>query len=105
MVLYFALQAQVSHTNVCCASIYVSTDNTWKLGNFEFLCKFTELNNERLRTTRSRRYEFAIPPEEDSGTHVDPAGLDTFAFGVLVHEILKNRDLSSAFQTRSMFQT
>jgi len=80
---------------VCCASIYVASDNTWKLGNFEFLSKYTEVNSEKLRSTRSRRYEFAIPPEESSGSHVDPAALDTYAFGVLVQEILKKRDLIS----------
>lgn len=80
---------------MCCASIYVSCDNTWKLGNFEFLAKYAACTSENLRSTRSRRYEYAIPPEETAGAHVDPAALDTYAFGVMVQEILKKRDLLS----------
>ncbi|XP_059479883.1 protein-associating with the carboxyl-terminal domain of ezrin [Neocloeon triangulifer] len=87
--------AKVSHTNVCCGSIYVSPDNTWKLGNFEFITKYNELNSENLRKIRNRRYEFAIPPEENAGAHVDPQALDSYAFGIMVQEILKKRDLTS----------
>jgi hypothetical protein len=94
----FLQQAKVSHTNVCCASIYVSCDNTWKLGNFEFLAKYADCTSENLRSTRSRRYEFSIPPEETAGVHVDPVALDTYAFGVMVQEILKKRDLLSNYQ-------
>lgn len=32
-------KAQSSHCNICCASIYVSADGTWKLGGLEFLKK------------------------------------------------------------------
>ncbi|CAB3360137.1 Hypothetical predicted protein [Cloeon dipterum] len=87
--------AKVCHTNICCGSVYVSPDNTWKLGNFEFITKYADLTLMNLQKNRSRRYEYAIPPEESGETIVEPQSLDLFGFGVMVQEILKKRDLTS----------
>ncbi|XP_021933699.1 protein-associating with the carboxyl-terminal domain of ezrin isoform X2 [Zootermopsis nevadensis] len=88
--------ALCSHNNVCCAAIYVSTDGTWKLGGLEHLCLFTDLTTSYLEGTRARRYEKAIPPEEDSlkssnYTISHPTSIDQYGFGVFAEEMLCNK--------------
>lgn len=84
-------QAQVSHNNVCIASIYVASDNTWKLGNFEFLRGFSDMNSEYLRETRPRRYDGAISTNEGKGD--PPQSVDTYAFSQLVKEVLNLKQI------------
>jgi hypothetical protein len=84
--MFIICQAKVSHNNVCISSIYIASDNTWKIGNFEFLRSFSELNSQYLRDTRSRRYDPAISPDEDKGG--PPQTVDTYAFAQLVKEVL-----------------
>ena len=67
----------------------MASDGTWKLGNFEFLCSLRELNSNFLHETRPRRYGPAIPPEETISV---PTAVDTFAFGRLVQEVLKEKE-------------
>ncbi|KAF4528699.1 hypothetical protein B566_EDAN017240 [Ephemera danica] len=89
-------RAQVSHNNVCCASIYVASDGAWKLGNFEFLCNQQELSTAFLRERKPRRYEPAIAPDEDKGISV-PSSVDVYAFGRLVQEVLKHKEVPGEF--------
>lgn len=82
-------KAQCSHNNVCCASVYVTADGSWKLGGLDFLTRFSELTPDVLQKTRARRYEKAVPPEEDSNKTVTPVAIDKYAFGVLVEDIFQ----------------
>ncbi|XP_066993619.1 protein-associating with the carboxyl-terminal domain of ezrin [Anabrus simplex] len=97
-------KALSSHNNICRAAVYVTPDGTWKLGGFEYLCRFTELTPSHLQQTRAHRYEKAVPPEEDSvktaSSIVQPTAVDQFAFGVLVEEVLgRNTDEDLPFLT------
>ncbi|XP_071443756.1 protein-associating with the carboxyl-terminal domain of ezrin [Hetaerina americana] len=90
-------KAEASHNNVCCASVYVTPDGTWKLCGFEHLCRFKDLTPAFLKRTQPRRYERTITPEEDdtnglktlNGCLVEPWAVDTYAFGVLAEEVLR----------------
>ncbi|XP_046403156.1 protein-associating with the carboxyl-terminal domain of ezrin [Ischnura elegans] len=90
-------KAEVSHNNVCCASVYVTPDGTWKLCGFEHLCRFKDLTPAFLKRAQERRYERAITPEEDdtnglktlNGCLIEPWAIDTYAFGVLAEEVLR----------------
>lgn len=89
-------KALSSHNNVCCAAIYVTLDGSWKLGGLEYLCLFTDLTPSYLEETRARRYEKAVPPEEDSlkpSNHaiLHPTSIDQYGFGVLVEEVLHKK--------------
>ncbi|XP_069690134.1 protein-associating with the carboxyl-terminal domain of ezrin [Periplaneta americana] len=89
-------KAASSHNNVCCAAIYVTPDGTWKLGGLEYLCRFTDLTPSYLEETRARRYEKAVPPEEDSmksstDAIAHPMSIDQYGFGVLVEEVLHKK--------------
>ncbi|KAG8230921.1 hypothetical protein J437_LFUL002953 [Ladona fulva] len=91
-------KAEASHNNICCASIYVSHDGSWKLGGFENLCRFKDLTPEFLHRTRTRRYDRGIAPEEEEvnglktvkGSILEPWAIDTYAFGVLAEELLRS---------------
>lgn len=86
-VIFLHEKAFCSHNNVCCASIYVTFDGSWKLGGLEFLSRFSELTPDYLQKARARRYEKAVPPEEDAGKAIDPKAIDSFAFGILVEDV------------------
>lgn len=86
-------KAEVSHNNVCTAAIYVTKDGDWKLGGMEYLCKFSELKSDYLAKTKTSRYTKAVDPNEASlveGSRKDC--VDVYAFGVLVGEVLKNKN-------------
>ncbi|PNF33237.1 hypothetical protein B7P43_G10609 [Cryptotermes secundus] len=92
-------KALASHNNVCRAAIYVTPDGSWKLGGLEYLCLFTDLTPSYLEETRARRYEKAIPPEEDSykssnNAILHPTSIDQYGFGVLVEEVLHKKSNS-----------
>lgn len=38
-IIFLHKKAQSSHNNICCASIYVSSEGIWKLGGLEYLIK------------------------------------------------------------------
>ncbi|KAJ9574033.1 hypothetical protein L9F63_008559 [Diploptera punctata] len=95
-VVFLHEKALASHNNVCCAAIYVTPDGSWKLGGLEYLCRFTDLTPSYLEETRARRYEKAVPPEEDSiKSSTDaishPMSIDQYGFGVLVEEVLRKK--------------
>lgn len=86
-------KAEVSHNNVCIAAIYVTKEGGWKLGGMEYLCKFSELKPDYLAKTKNSRYSKAVDPNEESlveGPRKDC--VDVYAFGVLVGEVLKNKN-------------
>lgn len=85
--------AQASHNNVCSSSIYVTAEGYWKLGGLECLCKFADATPTYYQRIKSYRYERAISPNEDIADLVKSANLvsiDSYAFGMLVEDILKN---------------
>ncbi|KAK4883434.1 hypothetical protein RN001_006753 [Aquatica leii] len=86
--------AKVAHNNICVASIYVTKEGNWRLGGMEYLCKFNELTDEYLSKTRTHRYDKAVDPDETKSSKEikeNPTCIDSFAFGVLVTEVLSNR--------------
>lgn len=92
--LIFLHKANVSHNNVCIASIYVSSDGSWKLGGATYLRKFEELTREFLSTSRPARYAAALDPSEDtliSNPDQYRGFIDEYAFSVLAHEVLQSR--------------
>ena len=54
-----------------------------------FSFRFSDFKPDFLQKARARRYEKAVPPEEDSGKAVDPKSIDSFAFGVLVEDVFR----------------
>ncbi|XP_011141469.2 protein-associating with the carboxyl-terminal domain of ezrin [Harpegnathos saltator] len=85
--------ALASHNNICSSSIYVTAEGYWKLGGLECLCKFTDTTSTYYQRIRSYRYERGISPNEDIADLAKTANLtaiDSYAFGVLVEDILKN---------------
>ncbi|KAB0802491.1 hypothetical protein PPYR_04677 [Photinus pyralis] len=86
--------ASVSHNNICISSIYVTRDGDWHLGGMEYLCKFSELTEGYLSKTRRYRYDKAIDASESKyGKQLreNPSAIDSYAFGILVKEVLLNR--------------
>jgi hypothetical protein len=56
----------------------------------------TDLTPRYLEESRARRYEKAVPPEEDSlksssDTISHPTSIDQYGFGVLVEEVLRKK--------------
>lgn len=87
--------AGVSHNNVCVSSIYVTKDGDWHLGGMEYLCKFSDLTESYLSKTRRYRYDKAIDVNESKyckQLSENSSGIDSYAFGVLVKEVLLNRN-------------
>ncbi|XP_072748358.1 protein-associating with the carboxyl-terminal domain of ezrin [Anoplolepis gracilipes] len=85
--------ALASHNNICSSSIYVTVEGYWKLGGLECLCKFTDATSTYYQRIKSYRCEKAISPNEDIADLIKSANLtsiDSYAFGVLVEDILKN---------------
>lgn len=85
--------ALASHNNVCSSSIYVTAEGYWKLGGLECLCKFADATPMYYQRIKSYRYERAISSNEDIIDLVKSSNLnsvDSYAFGILVEDILKN---------------
>nr|XP_012234046.1 PREDICTED: protein-associating with the carboxyl-terminal domain of ezrin [Linepithema humile] len=85
--------ALASHNNICSSSIYVTAEGYWKLGGLECLCKFSDATPTYYQRIKSYRYEKGISPGEDIDDLVKSANLtaiDSYAFGVLAEDILKN---------------
>ncbi|KAL2742673.1 protein-associating with the carboxyl-terminal domain of ezrin isoform X1 [Vespula maculifrons] len=85
-------KALTSHNNVCSGSIYITPEGCWKLGGFEYLCKFSEATSTYYQKIRNYRYERATCPNEDINALIDSgnlASIDVYAFGVLAEDILK----------------
>ncbi|XP_047354306.1 protein-associating with the carboxyl-terminal domain of ezrin isoform X2 [Vespa velutina] len=85
-------KALASHNNVCSGSIYITPEGCWKLGGFEYLCKFSEATSTYYQKIRNYRYERATCPNEDINALIDSGNLssiDVYAFGVLAEDILK----------------
>ncbi|KAL2713553.1 protein-associating with the carboxyl-terminal domain of ezrin isoform X1 [Vespula squamosa] len=85
-------KALASHNNVCSGSIYITPEGCWKLGGFEYLCKFSEATSTYYQKIRNYRYERATCPNEDINALIDSrnlASIDIYAFGVLAEDILK----------------
>ncbi|XP_032674227.1 protein-associating with the carboxyl-terminal domain of ezrin [Odontomachus brunneus] len=85
--------ALASHNNICSSSIYVTTEGYWKLGGLECLCKFADATSTYYQRIKSYRYERGISPNEDIADLAKSsnlAAIDSYAFGVLAEDILKN---------------
>ncbi|KYM93001.1 Protein-associating with the carboxyl-terminal domain of ezrin [Atta colombica] len=85
--------ALASHNNVCSSSIYVTAEGYWKLGGLECLCKFADASPTYYQRIKNYRYEKAISSNEDIADLVKTSNLtaiDSYAFGVLAEDILKN---------------
>ncbi|KAK2583052.1 hypothetical protein KPH14_009090 [Odynerus spinipes] len=85
-------KALATHNNVCSSSIYITPEGCWKLGGFEYLCKFSEATATYYQKIRSYRYERATCPNEDINALIaseNLASIDVYAFGVLAEDILK----------------
>ncbi|XP_071644997.1 protein-associating with the carboxyl-terminal domain of ezrin [Temnothorax longispinosus] len=85
--------ALASHNNVCSSSIYVTAEGCWKLGGLECLCKLAGATPTYYQRIKSYRYEKAISSNEDVADLIKTANLtaiDSYAFGVLAEDILKN---------------
>lgn len=85
--------ALASHNNVCSSSIYVTAEGCWKLGGLECLCKFADATPTYYQKIKNYRYEKAISPNEEIADLIKSTNLatiDSYAFGVLAEDILKN---------------
>lgn len=87
-------KANVSHNNLCLASIFVSKEGNWKLGGLEYLCSYRNLTSEYLQKSRSHRYSKAIDTNEDK--HIKSISgrkdfIDCFAFCIFALEVLKGK--------------
>lgn len=85
--------ALASHNNMCSSSIYVTTEGYWKLGGLECLCKFADATPTFYQKIKNYRYEKAILPNEDLANLLkcnDLTAIDSYAFGVLAEDVLKN---------------
>lgn len=60
------------------------------------MCRYDELTPDYLSKTRTTRYEKAINPNEESNTgntkYIKAGAIDKYAFAVLVHELLHNKN-------------
>ncbi|KAL6447108.1 hypothetical protein ACFW04_001448 [Cataglyphis niger] len=85
--------ALASHNNICSSSIYVTAEGYWKLGGLECLCKLADATSTYYQRIKSYRYEKAISPNEDIADLIKSDNLtsiDSYAFGILAEDILKN---------------
>ncbi|XP_022909202.1 protein-associating with the carboxyl-terminal domain of ezrin [Onthophagus taurus] len=88
--------AEVSHNNVCLASIYIAKDGNWKLGGMEYLCKFKEMTLDYMGKTKKYRYNKGIDPNEMKYLGEKKLErrdfVDLYSFSVLVWDVLKKND-------------
>ncbi|XP_060525428.1 protein-associating with the carboxyl-terminal domain of ezrin [Cylas formicarius] len=87
-------QANVSHNNVCVASVYVAKDRTWKLGGMEYACRYKELTSDYLVKTQSSRYGKARDANEVKyvgGCKGREDFIDAYAFATLATELLSSK--------------
>lgn len=85
--------ALASHNNICSSSIYVTAEGYWKLGGLECLCKFADATSTYYQRIKSYRYERGISSNEniaDLAKTSNLVAIDSYAFGVLAEDILKN---------------
>ncbi|XP_042892966.1 protein-associating with the carboxyl-terminal domain of ezrin-like [Penaeus japonicus] len=81
--------AGVSHNNVSAASIFITSDGTWKLWGLEYSCSFGELTRDHIEHINGYCHEKSIPPDDKA--RITPAyqhARDSYAFACLVEEIL-----------------
>ncbi|XP_065600047.1 protein-associating with the carboxyl-terminal domain of ezrin [Cyrtonyx montezumae] len=102
-------RGNLTHNNVCLASVFVSEDGHWKLGGMETVCNFNEATPEFLCHIRSVRDQSCIPCEEMSvDFKILPNSCgharDAYAFGAMVESLLTvlkdevSADILSSFQ-------
>uniref|UniRef100_A0A170YVL2 Protein-associating with the carboxyl-terminal domain of ezrin n=1 Tax=Triatoma infestans TaxID=30076 RepID=A0A170YVL2_TRIIF len=84
-------KALSSHNNICQASVYVTPEGHWKLAGLEYLCRFSDLSARFLSESRQGRYDRGVAPNENNRVPQPPCGIDQYAFGVFVEEVLKPR--------------
>lgn len=95
-------KAQMTHLNVCMASIYVNVAGSWRLGGFEHLWTKKEANQTFLERSQPYRYMNAL--DKDETKRDSTFGIEIFAFGVLSEEILNNRSKSSIIPNVTEFR-
>ncbi|XP_047479664.1 protein-associating with the carboxyl-terminal domain of ezrin-like isoform X1 [Penaeus chinensis] len=82
-------RAGVSHNNVSAASIFITSDGTWKLWGLEYSCSFGELTRDHIEHINGYCHEKSIPPDDKA--RITPAyqhARDSYAFACFVEEIL-----------------
>ncbi|RUS85921.1 hypothetical protein EGW08_006324 [Elysia chlorotica] len=83
----------MSHNNVCMSSLFLGHDGTWKLGELQHACKFSDATQAFLDQCRAFRKEDCLAPEEKAGAvTLDPStghARDMFAFGAVVDSLLE----------------
>ncbi|KAM7532766.1 hypothetical protein Aperf_G00000129609 [Anoplocephala perfoliata] len=84
-------RALISHNNIDISSFFVDSRKKWKLGLFEFSCKFTELSQHRLEVL-----EIIKNKNEDQNAieYIESAGhgYDIYCFSRTVIELLSKFD-------------
>ncbi|GFN92858.1 protein-associating with the carboxyl-terminal domain of ezrin-like, partial [Plakobranchus ocellatus] len=82
------------HNNLCISSLFLGHDGTWKLGELQHACKFSDATQTFLDQCRAFRKEDCLAPEEKAGTVKLSPGTgharDMFAFGVIVDSLLED---------------
>lgn len=84
----------MSHNNLCVSSLFMGHDGTWKLGELQHACKFSDATQAFLDQCRAFRKENSLAPEEKAGAvKLDPSighARDMFAFGAVLEALLEN---------------
>ncbi|XP_045201253.2 protein-associating with the carboxyl-terminal domain of ezrin-like isoform X2 [Mercenaria mercenaria] len=97
-----------SHNNMHIGAVYVTADGSWRLGGLEHLCKFSEVTDTFLESSKAYRHESTFAPEEKGGKICTDTSLgharDIYAFAVMTESLLEHMqdlgDLTKTFELR-----
>lgn len=90
---FLHVKASISHNNVCLASVYLSLNGLWKLGNFECACRYETLTKKYLSSLKVIRAEECVTPEETEQETSDLAkqqiyAIDVYGLGTSIASLL-----------------
>lgn len=96
------------HNNIHLGAIYVSSDGSWRMGDLEHMCKFSEATQAYLESCKTYRNQEGLSPEEKQGKVSTETELgharDIFSFAVMTESLLEKMqdlgDLTKTFELR-----
>ncbi|GFS23073.1 protein-associating with the carboxyl-terminal domain of ezrin-like, partial [Elysia marginata] len=82
------------HNNLCISSLFLGHDGTWKLGELQHACKFSDATQAFLDQCRAFRKEDSLAPEEKAAVvQMSPFtghARDMYSFGVVLDTLLES---------------